>query len=642
MSLKKRNTNLVLLITIIFSLSFPTLTFANPSPTTTRLAGFDRYETASQIAKSGWAQSDYAILAFGENYPDALSAAPLAKKYNAPILLTTSKSLPNTTKQTLIDLQVKNVIIIGGTGVILASVESELQSMGLNTTRIFGNDKYETSIKVAQQITTTPSTLFVVTGEDYPDALSVASIASIKQIPIILVPNDSMPASVKNYLAVINVSKTYVIGYSDIISDKVCNQFPNTERILGSDKYARNIAVNQMFNSNFKSDNICVATGEGFADALTGTAYSAKISEPIILINNDSPTNTKDYYQQRLSKASNVYTFGGTGIISDNVIQDLNLYNTANGDTALPNELKLSKTSTTICVGGIETIVATSSDTGNVTWMSSNPAVATVSLGNVIGLSEGTAVITATTTDGSKKATCAITVSNSNVNGIGTGTGITITLSNLMKIGINTATFKYRILDKTGTDITQTVPVSQIATATSINAAISLSPSEGIGTITYNSPSDLDKPIVITLCDLTTGINVSLSSTSTSDTGTSSSSSTTNPISSANPSETSSTHADSKVNKITIYSTSLAVAKGGVGYATYKVQDQYGNDISSSSLSNNVVFKNDIYQVKARNGLLTLTPNTGTNPQALSLIVITAYDSVTGVSTSATLTVVPF
>ncbi|KJR45615.1 N-acetylmuramoyl-L-alanine amidase [Desulfosporosinus sp. I2] len=51
------------------------------------MAGFDRFETASKIAKSGWTQSDYAILAYGGNYPDALSSAPLAKKYNAPILL---------------------------------------------------------------------------------------------------------------------------------------------------------------------------------------------------------------------------------------------------------------------------------------------------------------------------------------------------------------------------------------------------------------------------------------------------------------------------------------------------------------------------------------------------------------------------
>ncbi|MDQ7093215.1 cell wall-binding repeat-containing protein, partial [Desulfosporosinus sp. PR] len=217
MSLRKKNSKLCLILIVItlISLAIPTVTLADSSPTITRLAGIDRYETASQIARSGWSQSDYAILAFGGDYPDALSAAPLAKKFNAPILLTDTGSLPSTTKQALLDLQVKKVVIIGGTAVISQAVQSELQTMGLGTTRIYGNDRYATAVQVAQQVNSKPATLFVVTGEDYPDALSVASIASMKQIPIILVPYDVMPDTVKSYLSTLNVSKTYVVGDSD-------------------------------------------------------------------------------------------------------------------------------------------------------------------------------------------------------------------------------------------------------------------------------------------------------------------------------------------------------------------------------------------------------------------------------------------
>ncbi len=650
MSLRRKFTNIILILTTIFTLSFPTVTLANTSPAVIRLAGFDRYETASQIAKSGWAQSDYAIIAFGENYPDALSSAPLAKKYNAPILLTTSSNLPSTTKQTLIDLQVKNVFLIGGTGVIYASVESEIQTMGINTTRIFGNDKYDTAIKVAQQITTTPSTIFVVTGEDYPDALSVASIASIKQVPIILVPNDSIPDSVKNYIFSINVSKTYVIGYSDIISDNVFKQFPNAERILGSDKYARNIAVNQLFNSDFKSENICVATGEGFADALTSTAYSAKISEPIILINNDSPTNTKGYYQQRLSNASNVYVFGGTGIIPDSVMQNLNTYNASNGDTVSPIGVRLNKSSITIGVRGSETLSATldmpnvaggqvAGNSNDVTWTSSNPAVATVSLGRVLGISPGTAVITVTTKDGSKTATCTVTVCDQYVN----GNYITINLSHLTKTGATTATFKYQILDKTGTDITQSIPVSQISAVASINAPVSLNPSQGIGTITFKSPSDIDKPIIITLVDLESGIVVSLDSTSSSGTSSASGS----PIPSTISSGTSSKNTDSKVSKITINSTKIGFDVPNdenlkIGYATFIVYDQHGNDITTSNLTKNLTFKTDVGTITiAIKGLLKIALNSNIDPTTLTSMIITGTDQATGVSTSATLTVIP-
>lgn len=322
--MKKKQIVLTLLIALIITLSTTASSYASTSPPMTRLAGQTRYDTASAIAKQGWTQSDYAILAFGENFPDALSSAPLAKKYNAPILLTNTSNLPDVTKQTLIDLKVKEVFIIGGTGVVSTSVESELQSMEINSTRIAGIDRYETSIKIAQQIAETPSTLFVVTGEDYPDALSVAPIAGIKQIPIILVPKNSLPDSVKKYISSVNVTKTYVIGYSDVIKDTVTKQLSKPERILGTDKYARNITINMKFNDSFTNNGTCVVSGEGFADALTGVAYASIKSLPIVFVKNASPVATKDYYHSRNSDGSSVYVFGGAAVVPDSLIQDLN------------------------------------------------------------------------------------------------------------------------------------------------------------------------------------------------------------------------------------------------------------------------------------------------------------------------------
>lgn len=314
---------IVILFALMISGCFTIPTYASTSPTITRLAGPDRYATAQAIAKQGWTQADYAVLAYGENFPDALSAVVLAKKYSAPILLTSGDNLPSITKQTLTDLQVKNVLIIGGTGVIPVSIETELQSMGITPTRIAGQDRYETSIKIAQLISS-PSQLIVTTGEDYPDALSIAPIAGVKQIPIILVPKDFLPEVVKSYISSLNINKTYVIGDSSIIGDTVCNQFPNPERIVGTDKYERNIAINKEFESSFNSGSICIATGEGFADALTGAAYAAELAEPIILVQNTPASDTENYYQKRLTNVNNVYLFGGTGVIPDALIQGLN------------------------------------------------------------------------------------------------------------------------------------------------------------------------------------------------------------------------------------------------------------------------------------------------------------------------------
>jgi putative cell wall-binding protein len=314
------------LLSVFFVLLFATSVFAS-SPV--RLSGQTRYDTAAAIAQNGWTQSDNAVLAYGENYPDALAAAPLAKKYDAPILLTNGSNLPYVTKQTLLSLKVKNIFIVGGTGVIPSSIDAELQSMNINVTRVFGIDKYETAIKIAQSVSAAPSEIFVVTGEDYADALSVASVAAIKQEPIILTPREYLPDTLKSYLGQNNIGKTYVIGDTDIISDEVVNQLPNIERIKGVDKYVRNINVASKFDNTkiFTPNDICVATGEGFADALTGSAYAAKKGIPIVLINSYPPSFTRLYTVIKLNMQGAAkgtpYIFGGTGVVKDDAVNYL-------------------------------------------------------------------------------------------------------------------------------------------------------------------------------------------------------------------------------------------------------------------------------------------------------------------------------
>ncbi|KUO76707.1 MAG: hypothetical protein APF81_11595 [Desulfosporosinus sp. BRH_c37] len=199
--------------------------------------------------------------------------------------------------------------------------------------------------------------------------------------------------------------------------------------------------------------------------------------------------------------------------------------------------------------------------------------------------------------------------------------------NDLIKISNDSAIFKYIIRSQSGAVITEAIPSSQISTTASLLASISFNPLAGIGTITYNSSSDLDKPIVITLADKVTDTRVS---------------STFNSSSSITPGVTPNLTVTPKISHITITSTKLAISSAGLGYATYNITDQFGNDITNSSLGKGVVFKIDGGgTVNARDGLLTITPENGANLNEQTSIVMTAYDSATGISTSATLIVVP-
>ncbi len=88
--------------------------------------------------------------------------------------------------------------------------------------------------------------------------------------------------------------------------------------------------------------------------------------------------------------------------------------------------VSLNKTSVTLTEGETMTLTATVSPTNAtnkaVSWSSSNTSVATVdSTGKVTAKAEGTATITVKTSDGSKKATCAVTVKAKSVAVTGIG-----------------------------------------------------------------------------------------------------------------------------------------------------------------------------------------------------------------------------
>jgi len=94
---------------------------------------------------------------------------------------------------------------------------------------------------------------------------------------------------------------------------------------------------------------------------------------------------------------------------------------TTDTEAAIPvTGVSLNKTSTSISVGGTENLTAVvvpeNATNQNVAWTSSNEAIVTVGNdGTVTGISAGTAVITATTVDGSFTASCEVTVNPANV-----------------------------------------------------------------------------------------------------------------------------------------------------------------------------------------------------------------------------------
>lgn len=90
-----------------------------------RIAGANRYETSEKIAEE-LGKSDVVVLASGTNFADALAAAPLAKKMNAPIVLVKKDSLSENAKKLV--KEAKKVYVIGGENTISNKLVDEIKT----------------------------------------------------------------------------------------------------------------------------------------------------------------------------------------------------------------------------------------------------------------------------------------------------------------------------------------------------------------------------------------------------------------------------------------------------------------------------------------------------------------------------------
>lgn len=318
--LRKKKLNILVLF-LMTALVFCNLgSLRADAATSERISGDNRYKTACQIAAKGWQTSGCAILVTGNNYPDALAATPLSKKYDAPILLTEKDKLNADTLKTLKELKVSRVIIIGSTGVVSTAVENNLKSNKIAVQRVAGVNRYETALEVAKLIGVNKG-IFVVDGNNFGDALAVGPIAANLGIPIILTDKRNLDPKVESYLKANKISKSYVIGDNSVISDTVVNKLPNTERILGADIYARNKTVLQRFKNVLDFSEAYVATGTNFPDALAGGALASKKINPLILtIAAPSVHTLESIKENRISK---LIALGGESVVSTVTVNKL-------------------------------------------------------------------------------------------------------------------------------------------------------------------------------------------------------------------------------------------------------------------------------------------------------------------------------
>jgi len=253
-----------------------------------RLSGSNRYATAAAISKAHFPSGISRVyVATGEGFADALALGPAAALHNAPLLLVKKNSLPAETAAELARLKPGQIILAGGAAVISTGVEDALKPYASTVTRIAGAHRYDTAARVsAAHFAPGVRKVFVTTGANFPDALSAGAGAAALSIPVVLTDSASLPAEARNELIRLAPSKIVIVGGTGVVSTNVENQLNalgvSVTRIAGANRYATSAAVSAyVFSPGV--DNVLLATGVNYPDALAAVALAGKLGAPLLL-----------------------------------------------------------------------------------------------------------------------------------------------------------------------------------------------------------------------------------------------------------------------------------------------------------------------------------------------------------------------
>ena len=185
-----------------------------------KFEGADRYATAVKVAEQTIAKfgnKGKVIIADGRNYPDAVSIAPYASKEGIPVLLVNGNKVSKDVENFLEKNKIKEAILVGGN----AAVGKDVEKLFKNVERVAGENRYETSKKVAERFFANSDSILVASGEEFADSLSASYYAASKNAPVLITKSNSLDDSTREFLENNKEKEYHIIGGENAVSSNL-------------------------------------------------------------------------------------------------------------------------------------------------------------------------------------------------------------------------------------------------------------------------------------------------------------------------------------------------------------------------------------------------------------------------------------
>lgn len=318
---------------------------------TTRVGRGTSVQTSVDISKTAYPDGcEWVVIARSDDFQDAMSATALAGAIDCPILLTERTTTSQEIVAETYRLGAKNAYVIGGTVALPAEVESDLKQINVESTRIAGENAWDTSVKCAKAVASFGNKagrdVIIATSVNFQDALSISGFAFKYGVPIFLTDAEGKLPSEANDTIMELGGTVYVAGGTVVVPRTTAEVAYGTrvQRIWGEDGYdTSNQIANYMLDNGYLDNKaVCIASGDLGAkglDALAGAALAGKNDAPVLLVSgsklpgaepwNNTVINGRDSKGDRGFVAANaislgkMYILGGDSIIHDDIRDDI-------------------------------------------------------------------------------------------------------------------------------------------------------------------------------------------------------------------------------------------------------------------------------------------------------------------------------
>jgi putative cell wall-binding protein len=206
----------------------------------------------------------------------------------------------------------------------------ELPGELVEVNRWWGQDRYATAAAISSEtFPTTADTVYIATGENFPDALASAPLIAADPGPVLLVRKGSIPAATSIEIARLGPDRIVVLGGPAAVSDGVVATLGNyapTSRIAGADRY---ITAADMAKVAYPTTahTVYIAVGTSFADALVAGPAAVAQDAPVLLVQSNAiPMPTRNALNRL--KPTKIVVVGGGSSVSSSVVSALASFTT--------------------------------------------------------------------------------------------------------------------------------------------------------------------------------------------------------------------------------------------------------------------------------------------------------------------------